>query len=88
MERGDEIPYGEPMRRYVIRVIGCDDRTVIARELDDAQAALVADICKQISAASTYGCMPIMEIADGAGLCDHGEPANDCWKCQEEAGAV
>jgi hypothetical protein len=84
-ERGDEIPYGAPMKRYIIQVLGCDDRTVIEMDLDDAQAAFVGEICKQVTAASTYGCMPTMEIMDAKRMCKHRRAADDCWQCDLDA---
>ena len=49
-------------KRYIIAVYGCDDSTIIERELTDDELKLVQSIAKQVTEASEYDCMPIMEI--------------------------
>lgn len=48
--------------KYIIAVYGCDDSTIIERELTDDELKLVQSIAKQVTEASEYDCMPTMEI--------------------------
>ena len=52
------------MKTYKISVDGCDDSTEIEMELTGAEWALVKWIAQKITEASTYGCMPTMEIEE------------------------
>lgn len=47
---------------YKISVLGCDDSTHIEMHLDDMQFAIVNAVALKITAASEYGCMPIMKL--------------------------
>ncbi len=48
--------------KYLIEVSGCDDTTRIVADLTVKQAEAVGRVAEQITAASTYGCMPVMSI--------------------------
>ena len=50
------------MTKYKITVHGCDDSTGITHILLDEEYELLKEIADKITKASTYGCMPTMEI--------------------------
>ena len=45
-----------------IAIHGCDDSTYIQIECTEEQVAFIKMLCDKFSLASTYGCMPTMEI--------------------------
>lgn len=50
------------MKDYLIAVHGCDDSTHVSMTLTDEQAALLSELAEKVEKASTYQCMPTMEI--------------------------
>ena len=48
--------------KYRIIISGCDDQTVIVRELADEQVVLLDSLAAGFKQASTYGCMPTMRL--------------------------
>ena len=48
--------------RYVIRLNGCDDETEIFMDLEPHEAELIERVSAASKAASTYGCMPRLNI--------------------------
>lgn len=52
----------EVKMKYRISVQGCDDSTTIVKELTEEELKLIQSVAKEITATSTYMCMPIMEI--------------------------
>lgn len=51
-------------KTYVITVEGCDDSTRIEYALTETQAKLLKDIAEKITKASTYTCMPCMDVEE------------------------
>lgn len=49
-------------KKYIIAVYGCDDSTIIEKELTDDELKLIQELAKEITEASEYDCMPTMEI--------------------------
>jgi len=47
---------------HEIRVSGCDDSTSIRCKLSESEAATVRAVAEAITEASTYGCMPTMDV--------------------------
>lgn len=52
---------------YKISINGCDDSTHIEMDLDRKEADLVREISRKSKEASTYGCMPTIEIEKAEG---------------------
>jgi hypothetical protein len=52
------------MATYAIKVSGCDDSTTVQVELTDAEVAAVRRVADAVTAASDYGCMPRMRVAE------------------------
>ena len=48
--------------KYMIALHGCDDSTYIEAELDVREVNLLTRLSGRFKKASTYQCMPIMEI--------------------------
>jgi hypothetical protein len=49
-------------RPWIITLSGCDDSTTFEMELTDDKASAFRKAAEMSKAASTYGCMPTMEI--------------------------
>ncbi|SDK81672.1 hypothetical protein [Lacicoccus qingdaonensis] len=49
-------------KKFEIAVHGCDDSTCIEYDLTEEQMELVEDIAIKITEASSYACMPVMDI--------------------------
>lgn len=49
-------------KKFEIAVHGCDDSTYIEYELTEEELSLIKDIASEIEGASTYGCMPVMDV--------------------------
>mgnify|MGYP001064576776 CR=1 FL=1 len=47
---------------YKIIVSGCDDSTEVSMELTDEEFKLIQKLAEKITATSSYGCMPTMDI--------------------------
>ena len=47
---------------YVLKIRGCDDKTVFTVELTDEERDLMINICKMSHLASDYGCQPDIDI--------------------------
>lgn len=47
---------------YYITVSGCDDKTMITKELTEEECKLVKEIADEITETSEYRCMPRMRI--------------------------
>lgn len=57
------------MTTYSVIVSGCDDSTIVDIELTDVEAATVRRLADLVTAASGYGCQPVMRITPhGDGL--------------------
>jgi len=50
---------------YEIKLEGCDDQTVISKDLTPTQAKFIQELAKEINEASEYGCQPVMIIREG-----------------------
>ena len=48
--------------KYMIALHGCDDSTYIEAELDVHEVNLLTRLSRNFRKASSYGCMPTMEI--------------------------
>lgn len=46
--------------KFEVTVNGCDDSTTVVVEGDEVIEAFLTKLSEAITAASTYGCMPIM----------------------------
>ena len=49
-------------KKYRIAVYGCDDSTIIEKELTEDELKLIQAVAKEVTEASEYDCMPTMEI--------------------------
>lgn len=47
---------------YQIKLIGCDDSTVVAMELSPEHFSVLNDLKRLVNEESYYSCMPKMEI--------------------------
>lgn len=52
----------EQMNTYRIIVSGCDDDTIIVKQLSEEQAGFLKTIADDITTASLNGCMPKMKV--------------------------
>lgn len=52
------------MKRYIIILHGCDDRTDVEMELSESEAEVVNRVAVAINAESTYRCKPTMSIEE------------------------
>jgi len=48
--------------KYEIEVSGCDDSTIIVKELTEEQVKFLEEVAEEIAEASTYRCMPRIYI--------------------------
>ena len=51
-------------KKYIIIVEGCDDETIIEKDLTIDEFKLIQSVAKEITETSEYICMPIMEIKE------------------------
>lgn len=51
-------------KKYMIIVEGCDDETIIEKDLTIDEFKLIESIAKEITETSKYICMPIMYIKE------------------------
>jgi hypothetical protein len=77
------------MKKHLIRLQGCDDKTQLVMELSDEEVLCLGRVAAVVNAASTYQCMPKLHIEDAANLCPHGEPSGEwCNNCPNETAVV
>lgn len=50
--------------KYYIYLYGCDDTTVFPIKLTEEEVAVVRKLSEFSKVASTYGCMPTMDVED------------------------
>ena len=53
-------------KRYVINLYGCDDTTSWTMELTDEEAKLITALSNKSIDASSYPCMPTLDIYEEA----------------------
>ena len=58
--RGD----GRMKKKYRISVHGCDDSTIIEKELTEDELKAIRLVAKEVTETSEYKCMPIMEVEE------------------------
>ena len=51
-------------KKYRISVHGCDDSTIIEKELTQQEFKIIQEVAREVTKASTYGCKPIMVIEE------------------------
>jgi hypothetical protein len=51
-------------KKYIILVEGCDDETIIEKDLTIDEFKLIQSVAKEITEASKYICMPRMYIKE------------------------
>lgn len=51
-------------KKYRILVHGCDDSTIIEKELTEDELKLIRSVAKKVTETSEYKCMPIMEVEE------------------------
>lgn len=51
-------------KRYKISVHGCDDSTIIEKELTEDELKVIQSIATEVTESSKYVCMPIMEVKE------------------------
>lgn len=51
-------------KKYIILVEGCDDDTIIEKDLTLAEFKLIQSVSNEITEASQYQCMPRMYIKE------------------------
>ena len=50
------------MKKYQIKVSGCDDTTYVEMELDEKEFKLIYKLAELSHKNSSYGCMPVIKI--------------------------
>lgn len=50
------------MKEIEIGVHGCDDSTIIKMEVSEQELEFLNRLMKLVNTASTYGCMPCLEV--------------------------
>lgn len=51
-------------KKYRISVHGCDDSTIIEKELTEDELKTIESVAAEVTEASRYGCMPTMEVEE------------------------
>ena len=51
-------------KKYRISVHGCDDSTIIEKELTEDELKIIQSVAKEVTETSEYGCMPTMEVEE------------------------
>ena len=51
-------------KKYRISVHGCDDSTIIEKELTEDELKTIQLVAKEVTETSEYGCMPIMIVEE------------------------
>ena len=51
-------------KKYRILVHGCDDSTIIEKELTEDELKTIQSIASEVTESSEYVCMPTMEIKE------------------------
>lgn len=51
-------------KKYRIGVLGCDDTTIIKKELTEDEFKTIQSVAKEVTDASEYRCMPIMAVEE------------------------
>lgn len=51
-------------KKYRISVHGCDDSTIIEKELTEDELKTIQSVAAEVTETSEYGCMPIMIIEE------------------------
>lgn len=54
----------EGKKKYRISIHGCDDSTIFSMELSDIEKELIDKLSQFSHDESSYGCMPILDIAE------------------------
>ena len=49
-------------KKYRISVHGCDDSTIIEKELTEDELKVIQSVASEVTETSEYRCMPTMEI--------------------------
>ena len=50
------------MEKYNIKLVGCDDVTVVEMELDEREFKVIFRLAELSHEKSGYGCMPVLKI--------------------------
>ena len=51
-------------KKYRISVHGCDDSTIIEKELTEDELKIIKSVATEVTETSEYKCMPIMEVEE------------------------
>ena len=51
-------------KKYRILVYGCDDLTVIEKELTEDELNIIQSVASEVTKASQYYCMPTMSVEE------------------------
>ena len=51
-------------KKYRIGVYGCDDSTIIEKELTEDELKTIQSVAREVTDTSDYGCMPTMEVEE------------------------
>ena len=51
-------------KKYRILVHGCDDSTIIEKELTEDELKTIQSIASEVTESSEYVCMPTMEVEE------------------------
>ena len=51
-------------KKYRISVHGCDDSTIIEKELTEDELNVIQSVASEVTEASQYGCMPTMSVEE------------------------
>ena len=51
-------------KKYRILVHGCDDSTIIEKELTEDELKTIQSIASEVTESSEYECMPTMEVKE------------------------
>ena len=55
---------GRLKKKYRISVHGCDDSTIIEKELTEDELKTIQSIASEVTDSSEYVCMPTMEVKE------------------------
>ena len=51
-------------KKYRILVHGCDDSTIIEKELTEDELKIIKSVATEVTETSEYGCMPTTEVKE------------------------
>lgn len=68
------------MKTYAIKLVGCDDHTMLKIELSEKQALFLTQIAEMLNAQSDYRCKPVMRVDEWSEEDEEEERQRNEWR--------